>query len=188
MRRSQKRLLTLLASLPLLVLAAGLLYQVGMNALEGKPRGFWDSLGWASGTLTAAGYGDDRFFRHPAMVLYVMAIQFVGVFLVYLIFPIYVVPYLDERFQARLPRDMVHDLSDHAVIFRYGPAVETLLGELAAAKVATLILEPDEGIARRLLEMKQRVVFRGLDDHNNRYDQDRFEAMHRAPSLGVERS
>jgi Trk K+ transport system NAD-binding subunit len=164
MRRSQKRLLMLLAALPLLVVASGLVYQVAMKTFEGQAPGFWDGLGWASGTLTTNGSAADRLVRHPGMVLYVMGIQFIGVFLVYLVFPIYVVPYLDERFQARLPRDTVHDLSDHAVIFRYGPAVETLLDELAAAKVATLVLEPDETVARRLLEMKQRVLFRGLDD------------------------
>jgi|HubBroStandDraft_3_1064219.scaffolds.fasta_scaffold01409_5 Trk K+ transport system NAD-binding subunit len=164
MRRSRQRLLVLLAALPLLVLGTGLLYQLGMGRLEGKPRGFWDSLSWASGTLTTVGYGPDSRWAHPAMVLYVVAIEFVGVFLVYLVFPIYLIPFLEERFETRLPQQPVRDLAGHAVIYRYGPAVETLLAELAAARVPTLVLEPDEGVARRLLEEGQRLLFRGVGE------------------------
>jgi Trk K+ transport system NAD-binding subunit len=164
LKRSSKRLLLLLAALPVLVVVLGLLYQLGMWQLEGKPRGFWDSLSWASGTLTTVGYGPDSRWQHPAMVLYVMGIEFVGVFLIYLIVPIYLIPFLEERFETRLPQDAARDLSGHAVIYRYGPAVETLLAELAAAKVPTLVLEPEEGRARRLFEQGQRLLFRGLAD------------------------
>ena len=36
------------------------------------------------------------------MVLLVVAVQFLGVFLVFLIFPIYLIPFLEERFETRL--------------------------------------------------------------------------------------
>jgi Trk K+ transport system NAD-binding subunit len=163
-RRSRQRLLVLLALLPLLVLVTAFVYQLGMGQLEGKQRGFWDSVSWASGTLTTVGYGPDNRWRHPAMVVYVVAIEFVGVFLVYLIFPIYLIPFLEERFETRLPKQPVRDLTGHAVIYRYGPAVETLLAELAAARVPTLVLEPEEAVARRLFEQGQRLLFRGLGD------------------------
>jgi Trk K+ transport system NAD-binding subunit len=163
-RRSRQRLLVLLALLPLLVLVTAFVYQLGMGQLEGKQRGFWDSVSWASGTLTTVGYGPDNRWRHPAMVVYVVAIEFIGVFLVYLIFPIYLIPFLEERFETRLPKQPVRDLTGHAVIYRYGPAVETLLAELAAARVPTLVLEPEEAVARRLFEQGQRLLFRGLGD------------------------
>jgi Trk K+ transport system NAD-binding subunit len=135
-----------------------------MAVLEGEPRSFWESLGWASETLTTTGYGADSRWRHPGMILFVMAVQLLGTFLFYLIFPIYIIPFLEERFEARLPQEAPGNLEKHAVIFRYGPAVETLLEELSGAGVPTLVLEGDETVARRLFDRGQRIVHRGLSD------------------------
>jgi Trk K+ transport system NAD-binding subunit len=131
---------------------------------EGRPRGFWDSLEWAAETLTTTGYGADAHWTHPAMVLFVVGVQFAGVFLVFLIVPLFLIPFLESRFEVRLPKEMDEALAGHVVIYRYGPAVETLLAELAAARVPTLLLESDDGVARRLFEAGQRVLHRPLDD------------------------
>jgi Trk K+ transport system NAD-binding subunit len=164
MSRSRRRLLLLLAAVPVLVLLLALLYQVGMAGLEGQRRGFWDSVLWAASTLTTTGYGLDHEWRHPAMVVYVTVVQFLGLFMVYLIFPIFFIPFLEERFEVRLPQESPRDMAQHAVIYRYGPAVETLISELNAARVPTLVLEPDEAAARRLHEGGLHVVHRGQAD------------------------
>lgn len=164
MKRSHKGLLLLIASLPVLVLVSALLYMAGMSLLEGQTRSFWQAVGWASETLTTTGYGADSRWSHPAMVLFVMVVQFMGVFLVILIFPVFLIPFLEERFETRLPQQAPKDLDHHAVVFRYGPAVESLLPELAAAGVPTLVIEPDEAVARRLFEREQLVVARSPDD------------------------
>lgn len=164
MRRSQKRLLALLLSLPLLVMASAVVYMAGMALLEGQSRSFWQSVEWASETLTTTGYGADSRWGHPVMVLYVTVVQFVGVFLVFLIFPLYLIPLLEERFETRLPQEAPANFAGHAVIYRYGPAVETLLTELAMARVPTLVLEPDETVARRLFEAGQPIVHRAFGD------------------------
>jgi Trk K+ transport system NAD-binding subunit len=146
---------------------------LGMSWLEGHPRSFWDSLEWAAESLTTTGYGADSHWSHPLMVLFVVAVQFAGVFLVFLLVPIYLIPFLEERFEARLPLEVEGDLAGHVVIYRFGPAVESLLGELAGARVPSLVLEPDEATARRLFELGQPgarkpqnvlVLHRGLDD------------------------
>ena len=164
MRRSRKWLLMLILSLPVVVVLSAVLYMLGMSALEGQPRTFWQSVEWSAETLTTTGYGADSRWRHPAMVVYVAVVQFLGVFLVFLIFPLYLIPLLEERFEVRLPQEARGDLSGHAVIYRYGPAVETLLSELATARVPSLVLEPDETVARRLHEAGQPIVHRALDD------------------------
>ena len=105
MRRSRRRLAILILGLLFTVLASSFLYMWGMAALEGKPRTFWQSLEWAAETLSTTGYGADSRWRHPAMVLLVVAVQFLGVFLVFLIFPIYLIPFLEERFETRLPQE-----------------------------------------------------------------------------------
>lgn len=134
----------------------------GMSWLEGEPRTFWQSVEWAAETLTTTGYGADSGWGHPAMVVLVVVVQFIGVFLVFLIFPIYLIPFLEERFEVRLPLEAPADLEDHALIFRYGPAVESLLEELAGAGVPTLVLEGDDARARRLSEAGQTVCHRDL--------------------------
>jgi Trk K+ transport system NAD-binding subunit/Na+-transporting methylmalonyl-CoA/oxaloacetate decarboxylase gamma subunit len=164
MRRSRRRLLLLILSLPVLVLGSAVLYMLGMALLEGEPRTFWQSVEWASETLTTTGYGADARWSHPAMILLVSGVQFIGVFLVFLIFPLYLIPLLEERFETRLPQEAPANLEGHAVVYRYGPAVETLLTELATARVPTLVLEPDDNLARRLFEAGQPVVHRALGD------------------------
>jgi Trk K+ transport system NAD-binding subunit len=165
MPRSRARLYLLAAGLLLTVLISAFLYMWGMAALEGKPRSFWQSLEWAGETLSTTGYGADARWSHPLMVLLVVAVQFLGVFLVFLIFPIYLIPFLEERFETRLPQEVTRkDLAGHAVIYRYGPAVESLLEELAGAGVPTLVLERDDAVARRLFERGVSIIHRGLGD------------------------
>src|SRR4030095_3969475 len=120
MRRSLRRLAILLLGLLLTVLASTFLYMWGMAALEGKPRTFWQSLEWTSETISTTGYGADSHWSHPAMALLVVAVQSLGVFLVFLIFPIYLIPFLEKRFETRLPQEADKDLAGHMVIYRYG--------------------------------------------------------------------
>lgn len=141
------------------VIVSALLYQVGMARLEGKPRTFMDSLEWAGETLSTTGYGRDSQWSHPLMVFLVVGVQFVGVFLVFLIIPIYLLPFLAEHFEQRVPRETDEKLANHVIVFRYGPAVETLLQRLSAAHVRSLVVEIDEMAARAVMETGQNVVF-----------------------------
>jgi Trk K+ transport system NAD-binding subunit len=158
MHRSTRRLLALAIALMAFVVGSALLYQFGMARLEGKERSFWDSIEWAAETVTTTGYGYDSRWSHPAMVLLVIAVQFVGLFLFFLIVPIFMIPFLEERFEERLPRQ-AGDIANHVVIYRFGPAVETLLQRLESNSVPSLVVEIDEAAARAVLEQKQQVVF-----------------------------
>jgi len=161
-KRSHKRLLTLMLAITAVLLAAALLYMVGMRHLEGKPRGFLQSLEWAAETLSTTGYGYDSSWKHPLMVLLVVSVQFLGVFLVFLIFPIYLIPFLEERFETRLPADC-KEARDHVLIYRNGAAVFSLIEELKLAAVTPVIIEEDEAEARRVLEAGTRVVCGSLE-------------------------
>ncbi len=151
MLRSQRRLLYLLLALPVLLVAAAVVYQVGMEQFEGKTRTFWQSFEFAAETLSTTGYGEDGSWSHPAMVIFVVVLQFLGVFLIFLIFPIYLIPFLEERFEARLPK-AVTGMRDHVVIYRYGPAVASLVDELRKARIGSVIIEEETGPARRDVE------------------------------------
>ncbi len=163
MLRSQRRLLALIGALPVLVVLSALAYMVGMARLEGDPRTFWGALEWAAETISTTGYGADARWSNPWMVVFVVIVQFLGVFLIFLVFPIYLIPFLEERFEVRLPKE-APPLEDHVVIFQYGPAVETLIDELEHAGVETLVVEADDGRARKLVEGGHRVVFGTVDE------------------------
>jgi len=159
MSRSTRRLILLVVGLIAFVIVTAIVYQIGMARLEGKPRSFWQAFEWAGETLSTTGYGADAKWSHPAMVILVVAVQFVGVFLVFLIIPIYLVPFLEERFEEKVPRAASPKLNDHVIVYGWGPTVETLLQRLAAADVPTLVVETNETTARAVMEQNQPVVF-----------------------------
>ncbi|MDX1630529.1 MAG: NAD-binding protein, partial [Thermoanaerobaculia bacterium] len=162
--RAQSGLLLLVLRLPVALVGLAGIYMMGMENLEGEGRSFWLALGWAGETLTTTGYGADHTWDHPLMVIFVIVVQLAGVFLVFLIFPIYLIPVLEERFEARLPRRAPKDLEEHVVVYRYGPAVESVLEQLRARKVPALVLETDEGTARSIREREISVVFQRTEE------------------------
>ena len=159
MSRSSRRLALLVVGLVAFVIVTAIVYQVGMARLEGKPRSFWQAFEWAGETLSTTGYGADAGWSHPAMVILVVAVQFVGVFLVFLVIPIYLVPFLEERFEEKVPRAANPKLHGHVIVYGFGPTVETLLQRLAAANVPALVVETNEVTARAVMEQGQPVVF-----------------------------
>ncbi len=160
--RSRTRILLLLGSIQVFMVGCAVIYMFGMGNLEGKPRSFLESLAWAAETLTTTGYGKDAGWAHPGMVLFVIFIQFVGVFLVFLIVPVYLIPMLEERFEMKLPKT-VGKLKNHVIVYRYGPAVATLVSELEQAQIKTVIVEQEENTARKVQERKWRVVYGDLE-------------------------
>ncbi len=158
MNRTRVRFVTLLAVLPIVVLLSASLYRLGMANLEGEPRDFWSALEFTSETITTVGYGADADWKHPAMVLYVIGLQFLGVVLIYMIVPMVLIPFLEERFESRLPR-RGPKMSDHVVIYQYGPPVETLCQELTQTDTPFVIIEHEELLTRQLLERKLPVVY-----------------------------
>ena len=177
MLRSQRRLIYLLAALPVLVVLSALAYMTMMPMLEGTPRGFWESLGWAAETISTTGYGADSRWEHPLMVVFVVVLQFMGVFLVFLVFPIYLIPFLEERFEARLPTT-AKVAEGSVLIFHYGPPVTSLIRELRRTEVPALVIEDDPDVARKVMEQGTAVLYGSLDE-----DALPAEQLHRARAL-----
>ncbi|MFA7268740.1 MAG: NAD-binding protein [Sterolibacterium sp.] len=162
-KRSTKRLIILLASLPAVIVILGYIYMLGMAYLEGTPRGFWASIEWASETITTTGYGADGRWQHPLMNLLVIVTQFLGLFLSVLFFPVYVLPYFEEQFEARLPRALPQ-MDGHVLIHRYGPSVDSLVAELKRVGIPLVILEQDDSLARSLQDRGHMVVVGKLEE------------------------
>ena len=164
--RSTWRLMALFVSMPAAVLVFGLVYMVGATYLEGKPTDFWSSLEWASETLTTTGYGAYAPWHHPVMILLVILTQFVGMFFLVLVFPIYVLPYIEERFEMRLPH-ILPPMAGRVLFYGYGPAIDSLLEEFQQASSAFVIFEEDATLARNLRDRGYQVVFGKLDEDPN---------------------
>lgn len=163
LKRSTKRLLALLAVLPATVLLLGTVYMIGMDTLEGSPRTFLESLQWASETLTTTGYGNDSHWTHPAVALFVIVGQFMGQFLVFLIFPIFVLPYFEEQFEVRL-QHVLPPMQGKVLFYHFGPAIESVLEEFKRTGSPFVIFEEDMAMARSLSDRGYSVVFGKLAD------------------------
>jgi Trk K+ transport system NAD-binding subunit len=160
------RTLAWLALLPLGVVLITLVYMLGMDVLEEQPRGFWHSLGWAAETLTTTGYGHDNEWRHPLMIVFVVAMQFLGVFLAFLLIPIFAIPFFERRLEERLPTAIPAKLADFVLIYRHGSAVRSLILDLERQRIPTVVLEEDEALARRLRSDGLTVVCVRSEDEN----------------------
>ena len=163
LKRSTRRLIALLALLPAAVLLLGTIYMLGMEHLEGSPRTFLESMQWASETLTTTGYGNDSHWKHPAVALFVILGQFLGQFLVFLIFPVFVLPYVEERFEVRL-QHVLPPMAGKVLFYRYGPAIESLLEEFNRTHSPFVIFEEDMQLARTLRDRGYNVVFGKLSE------------------------
>lgn len=152
-------------TVPVLLVSLALIYQAGMAHLEGTPRSFGSALEWAAETLTTVGYGRDAHWTHPVMQAFVITAQFVGVTLIFLVFPVFIIPFLEERFEARLPTELP-DLDGKVLIYGFDPAVTSLIDELARANVAVVIFEEDEALARRLRDKGMSVVLGNLEEED----------------------
>jgi Trk K+ transport system NAD-binding subunit len=160
--RSNRRFLAVIGALAAILVAMALLYMLGMNALEGKPRSFWQALQWAAGATSTTGFGPDSSWSHPVMVVFVVLAQFMGVALLFVVLPIYLMPFLEDRFETRLPVAATR-AKGHVVVFDYDATVETLVAELTQAGIPSVIIDEDEKQARRLLAQGHQVVFGNLD-------------------------
>ena len=164
MRRSRNRLIQLVVGLLCFYAAVAVLYEIGMDRLEHKPRSFVQALEWASETISTTGYGSDNHWDHPLMLVLVIGVQFVGIILVPLIITLYLIPFLSERFEERVPRSASDTLANHVVVYTFSPTVETLLQRLADQHVPALVVETDETRARAVMERRQAVVFSRSDE------------------------
>jgi Trk K+ transport system NAD-binding subunit len=163
LKRSSKRFLTIIALLPVIVLMLALLYMLGMDHLEGHPRTYLQSLLWASETITTTGYGADSSWKHPAMALYVMLVQFAGQFLIFLAFPMVILPYFEEQFEVRLQHQLP-PMAGKVLFYRYGPTIDSLLVEFKSKGTPFVILEEDMEVARNLRDRGYNVVFGKMAD------------------------
>ncbi len=166
MHRTRRRVLYVLGALPFVVVLLSLIYMEGMAHLEHRPRTFTAAVIWTAETLTSTGYGGDHTWTHPLMVLFVAGVQFLGVSVLFLAFPLFVMPFFEERFEGRLPRSLPRKIRRYVLVYRWGPAVRELVGRLREAGRTVVVFEEDEAVARRLVARELTVVYGNLEEED----------------------
>jgi Trk K+ transport system NAD-binding subunit len=165
-RRIIRRWIVFLSLLPLFLVGIALVYMVGMTQLENEPRDFFESLAWAADTVSTTGHGPGDSLSHPLMLLFVVAVQFTGVFLVFLAFPVFVVPFFERRFEERISTVLHPKLRDFVLIYRYGPAVSSLMEDMRREGIPFAIVEEDEDEARRLRRRGHKVALSRIEEED----------------------
>ncbi len=163
MLRTYGRLVVLLGLLLVTLVIAATLYQLGMRHLEGEERDFWSAFEWASETLTTTGYGRDNHWNHPLMVLLVTGLQFFGLVVSIAVIPVVLIPWFESRFEARLPQQLP-TLNHFVLVYRWGPAVSSLVRDMGRQSIPVVIVEENETRARWLRDHGHDVVFVNLEE------------------------
>jgi Trk K+ transport system NAD-binding subunit len=132
-------------------------YHYGMIAFEGERTSVLHSLQIVIETFTATGYGSDSPWTSPQMNLLVIVMDIAGVALVFLAFPVFAFPLLQEALSTTVP-SRVEDLTDHVIVSTYSSRAEALIGELESRGIPYVVVEPDRDLALELYESGYEVI------------------------------
>ncbi|MDX1592262.1 MAG: NAD-binding protein, partial [Balneolaceae bacterium] len=133
-----------------------------MFILEGRTVTFAQSLQVVVESLTTSGYGGFSPWESDFLNYFVIFMNFTGVALVFIAFPVFILPYLKEAVSKSPPRKV--DKKDHIVICDYSPHVDALLRELDSRQQDYVIIEEDEQKALELLSDGLNVMWGDPED------------------------
>lgn len=97
------------------------------------------------------------------MALFVIVTPFLGQVIIFLVFPLVVLPYLEEQFERRLQHVLPH-MEGQVLFYRFGPAIVSVLAEFQSNQTPFVIFEKDMEVARNLRDRGFNVVFGKLAD------------------------
>ncbi|RBI58417.1 TrkA family potassium uptake protein [halophilic archaeon] len=166
--RRQRLILVYAVGLVSIILVYTVVYNVGMRTLENRPQSIFRSLQTVTETMTTTGYGADAAWSTPAMNLLMVTMQVTGVAIGFVTLRILVIP-LFERTPLNLD-DRLSIKNDHVVIAEYQRDTGVLLDELEELDVDYVLIESDEGEAKRLSDDGYQVI---NGDPEERSDLDR---------------
>ena len=160
MNRRKRRFLYYIAAFVGAILVYTLLYTWAMATFEGETRSLFDSLLVVVETFTTTGYGEDAIWDAPQVISLMVAMQFTGVFFIFMAFPLFVVPWVESTLSTSPPTELV-DIEDHVVVCGWTGRTDTLIEELELLEVPFVIVEADREAAMELYEGEDLPVVHG---------------------------
>ena len=125
-----------------IILGYSLIYQWGMAMFEGAPKSYIHSVQVVIESLTTAGYGGDSPWVSDFMNLFVVFMNLTGVVLVFMAFPLLVLPMIREAIQTRPPEKV--NLENHIIICSNSTRATFLKDELVSKSIPYVIIDVDE--------------------------------------------
>lgn len=163
MQRSRWRLILVLLSVPVAVVVFGSLFVLAAEHLEGRAIDFWSGLQWALAMLSGAGSSAFPRGSHPLTVTLTILAQGFGMLFLPMAIPFCLLPYVEERFEARLPH-CLPPMRGRVLFYRYSSTIESVLDECQQSGTGFIIVEEDMALARRLRNRGYDVVFGKVED------------------------
>jgi voltage-gated potassium channel len=154
-RRNIRALRSYLLFLAAIVLLNTVLFHVLM-AWEGQDHSWLSGLYWTLVVMTTLGFGDITFHSDLGR-MFSAYVLLSGVVLLLVVMPFvfirfFYAPWLEAQVRSRVPRKVKPDLRGHVVICAWDSIAPGLIRRLEFNDVPYVVVEPDFGIATRLLE------------------------------------
>jgi len=125
-----------------------LLYNLGMNSLEGRNHSIFRSFQTVVETFTTTGFGADSPWDTPWMNLFVVLVQLSGIAVGFFSLRVIIIP-LFTGAEINLENRLTPK-NDHVVVCEYRRDSEVLLEELEEPGIEYVLISSDEGRARQL--------------------------------------
>jgi len=142
--------------LSLIVTAGG--YKWGMQAYEGRPQTFLDSLQFTVEMFTTTGFGGDAPWESAEMQAFVAVTDLLGMAILVAALPVFVGPILESALSTEAPQQLDSAVTDHVVVCSYTTRAEELVGKLADDDIPYVLVESDPERAADLYEDGYRVI------------------------------
>lgn len=156
---ARKRALAYLSFTAALILGYAWFYRYGMSVYEGVEKTFMGSVQIIIQAMTTTGFGGDAPWASDMMNAFVILAQVTGLFLVFMLFPLFVLPSIRQSMKRSIPTST--DKEDHIVVAGYNNLIKRLRQELTAEDVDHVVVLDDEEQARQMQDAGWNVI------HNN---------------------
>ena len=168
LRRKVKALLHYFIFLISMILAYSWIFQYIMLHVERSKYTFLTSLYWTLTMMTTLGIGDITFASDVGKIFTIVVLMSGVVFLL-IVLPFLFVrhffsPWLDARLSVRVWYAPPWESTDHVILCHHDEVGRKLMLKLSLLEIPCFVLEPDEEIARHLLEEDVPVVAGPVDD------------------------
>jgi voltage-gated potassium channel len=168
LRRWNVRLVVwMLVAFVLLVLLYSAIFHELMAA-EGREFTWGTSIYWTLTTMSTLGYGDITFEqdigRLFSMLVLLSGATFILVVLPFVFIQFIFTPWMQERENARAPKELPDDVRGHLVVTQHDAVTDALIERARQANLPYVVVVPDLEDALRLHDQGYRVMRGALDD------------------------
>jgi Trk K+ transport system NAD-binding subunit len=166
-RRNLKVLLRLLAVLAVLVAIYSVIFHFLMLR-EGREYSWFTGIYWTLTVMSTLGFGDITFTRDLGLA-FSMCVLLTGTVFMLILLPFtfiqfFYAPWMAAQSEARAPRRLPAETSDHILLTHYDPVTSTLINKLTRYHYPYFLLVPDVEEALRLHDLGLKVVVGDLDN------------------------